>query len=200
LTDESTATTEPFLTSVLNPRHTPPPSLPAIFLTFTQMGLLGFGGVLPWARRLLVDQRGWLDDLTFAELLSLGQILPGPNICNLSVIFGYRQHQLRGALAALGGLVTLPFMLVVSLALVYDHYADIPQVAAALHGMMATAAGLVLASGLKLASAQSRSWRGLMLGIAAFVLIGGLRWPLIPVMAGLIVIALTLKWQRPAHV
>lgn len=168
----------------------PRPTPAALFLAFSQMGLLGFGGVLPWARRVLVDRRRWLDDRGFAELLSLGQILPGPNICNLSVMYGYRVAGLAGSLAALGGLVSAPFVLVVTLALAYRHCAEVPAVADALRGMTAVAAGLVIASALRLAASQPRSLRAVLSALLAFVALGLLHWPLLPVMAALAPLAL----------
>ena len=87
------------------------PSCRKLFTEFARMGLSGFGGVLPFARAGIVDRNRWLSNTEFAELLSLGQVLPGPNVVNLSVMLGYRYHGVRGAAAAMGGLVLTPAVL-----------------------------------------------------------------------------------------
>ena len=87
----------------MNALETPRITPAALFLCFLEMGLSGFGGVLPWARRGLVEKRGWLTEQEFAEVLSLGQFLPGPNIGNMSIIIGSRFAGWRGAVAAFCG-------------------------------------------------------------------------------------------------
>src|SRR6185295_2353141 len=91
----------------------------ALFAGFLKMGLLGFGGVLPWARRVMVDERGWLDDREFAELIGLCQVLPGPNVVNLSVIIGARSQGPVGSLIAVTGILFVPVGLMLLIALFY---------------------------------------------------------------------------------
>jgi chromate transporter len=166
-----------------------------LFLTFALMSLYGFGGVMPWARRILVSRRGWVDDREFAELLAIGQILPGPNICNISVIVGYRYAGWRGSLAALGGLMGLPFVFVIVLGLLYHRFGNLAPVQGALRGMTAVAAGLVIMTGLKLAQSQPRTMRGLLFGLTAFVSVAFLHAPLGWVMLVLIPAALVIEWR-----
>jgi chromate transporter len=177
-------------------------SLPALrlspselFRTFAEMSLCGFGGVMPWARRMLVDRRGWIDDREFAELLAIGQILPGPNICNIAVIVGYRYARLRGALAALSGLLGGPFVIVLVLGALYHRFGSLPAVQGALRGMTAVAAGLVMITGLKLAKSQPRNLRGLVFGLAALVSIGVAHLPLGWIMLVLMPLALAVEWR-----
>ncbi|TAL54860.1 chromate transporter [Pandoraea sp.] len=169
-----------------------------LFRTFTVMGLYGFGGVMPWAHRILVERKRWLDDREFAELLSLGQILPGPNITNLAVMFGYRCSGVRGAGAAVGGLLSLPFFIVLLLGGLYHRYGDVPAVQGALRGMTAVAAGLIFVTGLKLARKQPRTRRGLLFGALALICVGGLQWSLPLVMAVLIPVAIGVEWRARA--
>lgn len=166
-----------------------------IFRTFAEMSLYGFGGVMPWARRMLVDRRRWLDDREFAELLAIGQILPGPNICNMAVIVGYRHCGWRGSLAAAGGLMAAPFVIVLVLGALYRRFGALPAVQGALHGMMAVAAGLVLMTGVKLAQSQPRTVRGLVFGLMSLTAVGVLHWPLGWVMLVLIPLALCVEWR-----
>ncbi|MEZ0191038.1 chromate transporter [Ralstonia solanacearum] len=171
------------------------PSCTRLFTEFARMGLSGFGGVLPFARRGIVERNGWLSDAEFTEMLSLGQVLPGPNVVNLSVMLGYRYHGIRGAASAMSGLVVVPAVLLLLIVMLYDHYSALPLVQHLLKGMGAVAAGLVLATAVKLAQGQSRTWRAAVIGLAVFAAIGVLQWPLLPVMAVLIPLALVLEWR-----
>lgn len=171
------------------------PSCRKLFTEFARMGLSGFGGVLPFARAGIVDRNGWLSNAEFAELLSLGQVLPGPNVVNLSVMLGYRFHGMRGAAAAMGGLVMVPAVLLLLIVLVYDHFSALAFTQNLLKGMAAVAAGLVLSTAVKLAQGQSRTWRAVGIGLAVFLTIGVLQWPLVWVMLVLIPLALVLEWR-----
>lgn len=173
----------------------PPPTPRHLFIEFARMGLSGFGGVLPFVRRAVVDRNRWLGDRDFVELLSLGQVLPGPNVINLALMLGLRFAGLRGALAAFAGLVMVPMVGVLALMLLYEHYRDVAAVQRMLTGMTAVSAGLVLSTGFRLAQSQPRTVRGIMIGVAAFAGIGLLRWPLVPVMAVLVPLGLVLEWH-----
>src|SRR5271165_1507541 len=78
----------------------PPPGLIALFAAFARMSLLGFGGVLAFARRAIVEQHRWMSAEEFNETFALCHFLPGPNIVNLSVVFGARFRGLAGGIAA----------------------------------------------------------------------------------------------------
>lgn len=180
---------------LVEPSLAPPPNARTLFLEFARMGLSGFGGVLPFVRRSVVERNRWLNDRDFVEILSLGQVLPGPNVINLALMLGLRFAGLRGAVAAFSGLVFVPMVVVLCVMGLYLRYQDVPQVRQMLAGMTAVAAGLVLSTGVKLAQSQPRSVRALVIGVAAFVAIGWLRWPLLPVMAVLVPVALVLEYR-----
>jgi chromate transporter len=177
------------------PELAPPPTARTLFFEFARMGLSGFGGVLPFVRRSVVERNRWLNDRDFVEILSLGQVLPGPNVINLALMLGLRFAGLRGAVAAFSGLVFVPMVVVLCAMGLYLRYQDVPQVRQMLSGMTAVAAGLVLSTGVKLAQSQPRSVRALVVGVAAFLAIGWLRWPLLPVMAVLVPLALVLEYR-----
>ena len=173
------------------------PSSPAdLFLAFNRLALRGFGGVLPWAQRTLVEEERWLTNHEFVELLALAQVLPGPNIGNLALMIGDRFFGLRGALAALAGMFAAPLAIVLALAILYSGFADQPQVAAALRGMGAVSAGLIAAMALKLVQARSPDRIAWLMLAATFVLVGLLRWPLVWVMLGLGSLSVLLAWRR----
>lgn len=181
----------------------PHPGSPAdLFVAFTRLALMGFGGVLPVAQRELVERLGWLTQAEFAERLSIGQVLPGPNVINLALIIGDRYFGLRGAMAAVGGLIAAPMVLVLILAAAYGGLADIPAVAGAVRGMGAVAAGLVMAMALKLLPTLARNPLGRALwapiAIACAVAIAGLRWPLIAVLLGLGSLSCAAAWWKLA--
>ncbi len=164
-----------------------PASLTALFIAFTRLALQGFGGVLAVAQRELVERLGWMSKEEFVETLAIAQVLPGPNVVNLSMMIGDRFFGLRGALAALGGMLAAPAVIVLVLAIAYGELASHPMAVNALRGMGAVSAGLILATGIKLLPALMTNPMGrtlsIALAVAAFVLIGLLRWPLVGVLA-----------------
>jgi chromate transporter len=165
-----------------------------IFLEFARLAMMGFGGVLPFVRHSLVERNKWIDDREFAEVLSIGQILPGANIVNLSVMLGWRFGGPAGALAGFSGLLLVPSILLLAIASVYDEVGHYAPVRRALMGMAAVAAGLVLATGLKLAAAQPRTARALLVGAAAFVMMALLHCPLALLIAIMAPLALLWEW------
>src|SRR5271169_3286792 len=127
------------------------PSSGALFSAFLIVGLSGFGGVLPFARRMLVERRGWLTETDFNETLALCQSLPGPNIVNMSVVVGSRFAGLRGALACLVGLVVAPVAVVLVLADLWGRFGTVGHLPGSIRGLAAAAAGLAAATTLKMA-------------------------------------------------
>jgi chromate transporter len=178
-----------------------PPATPGeVFRVFNRMALQGFGGVIAVAQRELVEREAWLTREQFLEALSLGQVLPGPNIVNMALMLGDRFHGWRGAAAALAGLLAAPLLIVLALAALVAQWAAQPAVAGALRGMGAVAAGLVIGTALKLVAPLRRNVLGrplaALFGGATFVLIGVLRWPLAAVVLGLGGIAVAAAWHR----
>jgi chromate transporter len=157
------------------PRAVPPP---ALFWCFLLMGLRGFGGVMPWARRALVEERAWLSEQEFTEALSLCQFLPGPNVVNLSIHVGNRLGGAAGALAAFGGLMLAPCCIIIGIGALYGAYGDLPLVRSAIGGVAAVAAGLIVAMGVKMARPLLRRAPGALFIALAFVAVGPLQLPL----------------------
>ncbi len=177
------------------------PSSPReLFVAFMLLALLGFGGVLVVAQRVLCEEKRWVTREEFVELLSVGQVIPGPNVCNVALMLGDRFFGWRGAVAALGGLLAAPFAIVLTLTAVYVRWAAQPAVAGALRGMGLVSAGLIAGTSLKLAQTLRRSPLGvplcLALGAGAFVCVGLLRLPLAWTLLGLGVAAWALAWRR----
>jgi len=173
-----------------------PQSLLDLFMAFTSLALHGFGGVLPWAQRTLVEDRRWLSREEFLEVLAFGQLLPGPNIINVGIIIGHRYFGWRGSVVAVTGLVLFPAVIVLTAGAVYSQFVTVPAVQKALSGMAAVAAGLIIAMALKLAWAQRRRWPWLTFGVASFVGLALLRWPLLQVLAMTVPIAVLLAWWK----
>ena len=186
----------------MTPQHAPaaPASLRELFFAFNRLSLQGFGGVLPVAQRELVERRRWLTKDQFVEMLAVSQVLPGPNVVNLALMFGDRAFGLRGAFAALAGMLLVPTVVVLTLTALYGRYAQYPVVTGALRGMGAVAAGLIISTGLKLLGTLKRNVMGLpiCLGIAALTLLATawLRLPLVWVIVGLGSLAIAVAWSR----
>lgn len=180
------------------PAGRPPASPTDLFLVFNGLALRGFGGVLPFAQRTLVEQRAWMSNDQFVEMLALAQVLPGPNICNLALMVGDRFFGLRGAFAALAGMMAAPLALVLCLAALYSGLAGQPIVARMLGGMSAVSAGLVIAMAIKLSVSQRGRPLGWIFVVAAFAMVGVLRWPLVWVLLGLGSVSIAIAWRRSA--
>jgi len=177
----------------------PPPiarlSIGALFFGFLKVGLSGFGGVMPFARRMIVEERRWLSEAEFLDVLSLAQFLPGPNIVNVSVIIGRRFRGLAGAFAATTGLMLMPLVIVFLLATVYAQYAQIQAVRNALVGMSASASGLIVATALKLARPIRGSAWQIAICAAVFAAIALGRVSLLWVLLAACPLSFALAWR-----
>jgi chromate transporter len=174
-----------------------------LFLVFTQMALMGFGGVMPFAYRTLVERRRWLPAREFSQYLAFSQMLPGPTICNMAIMVGWRFNGLSGAVAAFAGMLIAPMLLVTALGLLYASVATHPIVRQALAGMSSVAAGLVLATAVKMAMGLVKAEKqpsgiavAAVFALLAFAGVGLLRWPLILVALGLAPLAIASAWLQ----
>ena len=190
------------MTAPIHEHRAQPQSLTDLFVSFSLLALQGFGGVLAVVQRELVEKKRWLTREEFVEEWAVAQIMPGPNVVNLSLMIGSRYFGFKGAMAALAGMLTAPLIIVLLLALVYAQFSDHPGAQGALRGMAAVAAGLIAATGLKLFSALQKNVLGLpvciALGVLCFVAVGLLRWPLAYVLLGLGAVACALAYKRLA--
>ena len=172
------------------------PTRGAIFAAFLKMGLLGFGGVLSWARRILVEERQWLSEREFAELLGMCQVLPGPNVVNLSVILGARWQGPMGALVAMTGILFIPVFVVLLLATFYASVSHSPLARSAIAAASAAAAGLIIGTAIRLLRGSRLPPRGLVAGALVFVAVAILQAPLLWVLAVAVPTAIALEWHR----
>jgi chromate transporter len=166
-----------------------------LFVGFLKVGIQGFGGVLPWARRMIVEERHWLSEVEFTDLLSLCQLLPGPNICNLSIALGNRFAGPCGAIAAVTGLLAAPFCIVISLGMLYAAYGNSAALGGVFRNLGAAAAGLVVATAWKVAKPYIRYPEAIVVAAAAFVAVVILNWPLIYVVLALAPISVAWAWR-----
>jgi chromate transporter len=180
--------------------HPRPESLTDLFVSFTLLALQGFGGVLAVVQRELVERKRWLTHDEFIEDWAVAQIMPGPNVVNLSLMIGGRYFGLPGALAALAGMLAVPLVLILLLATLHAQFADNPAVAGALRGMAAVSAGLIGAAGMKLSSALGRNPMPLAWCVAlaalGFVLVALVRLPLVYVLLALGGLGCVLTYRR----
>lgn len=169
-----------------------------LFFGFLKIGLSGFGGVMPFARRMLVERQRWLSELEFLDVLSLSQFLPGPNIVNVAVIVGRRYRGVAGAVAACTGLLLMPLVLVLVLATLYEQFAQVEAVRGACSGISASASGLIVATALKLARPLGASGWQVAVCVVVFVGIALLRVPLLWMLAAVCPAAIALAWAERA--
>jgi chromate transporter len=172
------------------------PDLRALFLGFSSVGLAGFGGVLPFARRMLVEERKWMSAEQFNAQLGLCQFLPGPNVVNLAVVVGKRYQGLAGAIVAPLGLLAGPLVVVLLLALLYDRFGSLPAAQSMLRGVAAVGVGLLFAMAWRMAMAVRDKLIFLPFSLLTVAAIAGLRWPMPGVMvAGLVLAGGLAYWQ-----
>ena len=183
-------------------KYRPPQSLCDLFYSFTLIALQGFGGVLAIVQYELVDKKGWLSRQEFIEEWAVAQIMPGPNVVNLSLMVGSRYFGLRGALAALAGMLCVPLIIVLMLGMAYTAFSSHPGVMGALRGMSAVAAGMIIATGLKLFTALHSNPLGktlcVLLGLVCFICIALMHSPLPLVLLVLGLLACGIAYRKLA--
>jgi chromate transporter len=177
-----------------------PASPKELFFAFTWLALQGFGGVLAVAQRVLCEDKRWFTREQFVEILAVGQMLPGPNVCNLALMVGDRFFGWRGAFAALAGMMTVPLAIVLAVTVLYAQFALLPAVAGALKGMGAVAAGLIAGTAVRLATTLRVNPMGLpacaAFGALGFAGVALLRWPLVWVLLVLGTLSCAHAWWR----
>ncbi|PIF12525.1 chromate transporter [Janthinobacterium sp. 13] len=177
-----------------------PASLADLFFSFTWLALQGFGGVLAVIQREMVERKRWLTQEEFLEDWAVAQIMPGPNVVNLSLMVGGRYFGLKGALTALVGMLTVPLVIVLVLGVLYTRFGDNPQMAGALRGMAAVSAGMIAATGVKLATALARHplplWLTLPITVLGVLMVAIFRWPLLYILLGLGGIGCLLTYRK----
>lgn len=176
-------------------------TLTELFLGFAKISVSGFGLILPWARRLIVDQKKWMTPEEFNETFSLSQFLPGPNVVNMAVVFGARMRGAPGAAVALAGLLGPPVLIATGLAFLYVQFGDIDILRRILAGIAAAAVGLMIAVIVKMAEPVFRNLAspGPFFVVATFIAVGVMRWPLMWVLLALAPLSVTAAywWRRP---
>jgi chromate transporter len=174
------------------------PSLGELFRAFVGVSLSGFGGALPWSRRMIVEKKGWMTAEEFNEAFALSQFLPGPNTVNFSVVFGARFGGAPGAMVALAGFLGPPLVIITVLAVLYAEYGDLPVLGRILSGVTAAAAGLLIAAVGKMLAplfSKRKDWAP-AIAILAFVGVAIMRWPLPYVFVALAPVSVALAWPR----
>ncbi|MBF0325915.1 chromate transporter [Magnetospirillum moscoviense] len=175
------------------------PTVWGLFVLFSRLALIGFGGVMPWARRALVEQKKLLTPEEFAEIFAFAQMLPGPTICNLAIIIGQRRRGVPGAVAAVTGMVLLPSAVVLALGVVYARIGTMPLVQDVIRGMSVVAAAMVAAMALAMIRSLPLAPVPVLFALAMFAGVGVMHWPLPAVMVVLATAAIAIgHWgKRP---
>lgn len=176
----------------------PLPSIAELCLAFAGVSISSFGGVLAWARRMLVENKRWMTAEEFNDLLALCQFLPGPNIVNLCAVFGARMRGIAGALACLFGLLGPSVALMIAAGAAYRRFGALPEMHGVLSGLAAAAAGVIIAAAFKLAEPLVRVRPGPAhaVALATFVAVGGLRLSLPLVLLVMVPASIGFAWRR----
>jgi chromate transporter len=157
---------------------------------FFLIGMLGFGGIAASANYVIVERNKWMTQKQFVELFGICSILPGGNFLNASVMIGDRNQGVIGAVGAMASLLLMPLVILIAIAVTYDHFSYLPDVKAGIAGAASAAAGLMIGTGLKMAFSLDRNVAAAVFGVITFVAIGVLRVPLAAVI--LIIVPLSV--------
>jgi chromate transporter len=174
-----------------------PPSITELFRGFFKVTITGFGGVLAWARREFVQVRRWMTQEEFNDLFAICQFLPGPNIVNFSIIYGWRLHGWPGAAAAFTGLMVPPVVLMIAAGILYAQFGSWPRFQGGLTGLAAAAAGLLISNAVQMAEPlwHRREIVPALVAAAALVSVGILKLPLLWVLLVLAPLSIALAWR-----
>jgi chromate transporter len=171
----------------------PPCSLAELFLGFLSIGVRSFGGVMPVAYRVLVEERRWISPADFTETTGLCQFLPGPNVGNTAVVLGRRWFGWRGSIVGFLGLIAVPFAWVLALAACYSDHATIAAVRSVVIGIGAAGAGLFMGTAVRLGRPLARKPGAWAVAIGCFLAVAVAREPLVVVMPVAAAVALALS-------
>jgi len=183
-----------------SPSEDPPgpakiPTHAELFFAFLKITLSGFGGTLPWTRRMFVERKKWMTAEEFNDAYAFCQFLPGPNIVNLTAVFGMRMRGWTGAVAAWSGFIIFPFFLMVGAAFLYSQYGDAEALRHVLGGLAAAAAGLLVATVAKMSKPLFQGFGPApFIALSTAVAIGVMRWPLVTVLAVVVPVSILLYW------
>ena len=167
--------------------------LAALFTGFLLVSLCGVGGGgIVWARRIAVETRRWTTDREFADVVSLCQFMPGPNIVGIAVCVGTKVRGAIGALAALAGFLVIPWVIGLTLGLLCLKYVHLPVLQHTLGGIAAAASGLLIATGVKLLIPHRGQPAALLFAALAFALITYVRLPLLAVLFSLVPLSIAV--------
>ncbi len=167
-------------------------ALGALFTSFLKVSLCGFGGGLVWARRIVVERRRWMDEEEFAEILTLCQLMPGPNIVGITVCVGTKLRGSVGATAAVAGFILVPWTVGLAFGALVLAHAELAIVRKILGGLSAAAAGLLIGTGLRLLRPHRGRWTALLVAASAFVAMAFTRLPMLVVLLGLAPLSVAL--------
>ena len=175
-----------------------PPTHLQLFLGMQQVALSSFGGGLSaWSERIVVEERQWMNTEEFITGLTVARLFPGPNQINMAVYIGSRFHGLSGAIAALSGMLLLPFSLLLLLGLAYYDLHETMAVDRVLAGVITASAGMALSMGFKIAGAYSRDPVAMLLAGASFLAMSVFHVRLVPLV--LVAGPLAMAWYWPKH-
>lgn len=180
--------------SPLSDAQPPVATLGSLFRGFAKIGLLGFGGVGPIARHVIVREQKWLSEKDYATLLGVGKVLPGANTVNVAVMLGDRYHGMRGSVVAVSGLLVLPMLVLIVLAVLYQFLDQNPYFNAALQGSACAAAGMVIGMGLKMASKIDLQAHHVVAGLTTIALVVWLKFSLLQVVAVMMPLAIVANF------
>jgi chromate transporter len=181
--------------ALVEPERSQPALVPllALFRTFLRLGTMTFGGSVPsWVHREVVERLGWLDNKSFLSGLTVAQVLPGANPVNIALYVGLQLRGGIGAAIAVLGMLVPSFAVILCLGYFYRSFGHLMVVHFVLTGLAASGVGATLTMGIKVAKRLPKDWMAPLIAAVVFVVVGLLRWPMVPVVA--VMVPLSIVW------
>jgi chromate transporter len=131
-----------------------------LFIGFFRSTMLGYGGgpsTIPLVHKEVVERFKWITDDDFADILALGNTLPGPIATKMAGYIGYRVAGVRGMLTALAATIIPTVIIMIGLLSFLYSFKDSPYV----KGMTAAIKPVVAVMLLVIAyDFFKKSWQG----------------------------------------
>jgi len=167
-----------------------------IFAGFLTIGATSIGGgLVAYLRRGLVAKRGWVDDPTFVQMLSISEALPGLNGTNMAILAGDHLRGARGAIAAILGICLPGALIMVAAAIAYRSQGGEPVVEAMLATIAAAAVGLSFSVTVQLGQNLLKRLSDFVFVGLTVLLVHGLHLSILPALLAVGILA--IWWYRP---
>ena len=157
---------------------------------FLKLGLVAFGGPaahIALMQKEVIEKRKWMSDQHYLDLIGITSLVPGPNSTEMVMHCGKERGGAVGLFVAGLSFILPAVAITLVMALLYQSYGDLPQVAPWIYGIKIGVIALILSAVYKLAKKAVKNWvLGLVACVAVVAGLFGLNEILIILSAGIL--------------